>query len=375
MADPVTSHLIHTDANLIAAATRLRPELDIVEATMLSGAAWRIGFCSVGCGCIVRRAAEESREEDIARVGLRRKRGSPEVLQKSAALGGRRRYRDLQTLLEFSVWSLRAAVMDWCEMRRTPVLSGFGTSLYDLWMEALPAGANGFAQTAEACAALRRIAAHWLIGRAGQQRTPYAVRLRRAGNGFQDEADILDRLVRAPENRQLVQLAREKAEAAIFALTEAALMEAGIPQVVRSVLLEEVAEALTGTALQEILYLARAASRPLKVLAARRLAGGRGPQVAATLGQLLWEPYPPLADTALWALERSHPEAASRIALGTARGMTEEDLTRLRPPLLLSATRDRSSEFEGLIELLNEPQNAELLRPDTRETVQFIRGI
>lgn len=363
MDDPVPSHLIHNDADLIAAATRQRPEIDNVEATVLSGAAWRIGFCTAGCDCMVRRAAAETLEEDIARLGLRRKPGSPEVLQKSAALRGRRRNRDLQTLLDLAAWSLRPAVMDWCETRRAPVLAGFGLSAYDLWADALSGSLNEFAHLLEGWGALRRNAGLWLLRRAGQQRTPYAVRLRRAGSRFQEEADVLEALIQGPTVRWVLQQAQEYSAVAIDAVTEAALMEAGIPSVVRSVLLEDTAEALTGTALQEVLYLARAASRPLRVLAARRLAGGQGPQVEATLGQLLWEPYSPLADTALWALGRSHPDSISRTALGTARGMARESPSSLRVPLLCTAEPDGLGE---IVAALAEEGNLATLRPEVR---------
>ena len=105
---------------------------------------------------------------------------------------GRRRRRDLDILLEFAIWSLRPPVDEWCEARGACGPVGYGLSAYDLWGHAEVAS-RGLPERGHPLrwSALRRAAAFWLDRRAGRQRTPYAVRLRRAGEWFAEESRIL----------------------------------------------------------------------------------------------------------------------------------------------------------------------------------------
>jgi hypothetical protein len=361
---------------LVKAALLARPELDVAEAAMLSGRAWRKAFCSPGCRCAEERSSAESLEDDVARLGLAQSDGPKGGLRRSRGPAGRRRLRDLDLILELAVWSLRPPVSDWCETRRSCVEVEFGSGIYHLWVRQSPRPDMRRSPRAEQWLEGIRLAAAWLLARAGRQRTPYALRLRRAGEGYSQEADHF-RSTSAGEVSDDVNLALRSSTHATRSLLESALMSAGISANVRALLEEPPAEELSGTALQEVVYLARAGRRPIRVLAARRLAGAASAQATATLGQLLWDPYAPLADTALWALGAERHEgygAQARAALATARGMAQDDPAAIRTPLLCAAT-EASDELDPLLLVLNEPEVFEVLRPEVRRMVQVIRGM
>jgi hypothetical protein len=79
-------------------------------------------------------------------------------------------------------------------------------------------------------------------------------------------------------------------EAARHALREAVFLDLRLPAVVQCALLSPPATPLTDVERRELIYLARAGTRDLKALAARRLAPERPqPDVCRTLEQLAYD--------------------------------------------------------------------------------------
>jgi hypothetical protein len=121
-------------------------------------------------------------------------------------------------------------------------------------------------------APVRAAAAAFLREIAGRQRTPVAIRLRRAADRFASAR------------------ASEDMEGARHALREAVFLDLRLPAVVQRALLSSPATPLTDVERRELIYLARAGTRDLKVLSARRLAPERPlPDVCGTLEQLAYD--------------------------------------------------------------------------------------
>jgi len=138
----------------------------------------------------------------------------------------------------------------------------------DAFPERLP-GANpdDARRLEEAAAFLREVA--------GNKRDPVAVRLRRAAARFTEAhspGDVQDALHR---------------------LREAILLDLRLPAVAQAALLSSATEPLSDIARRELIYLARAGTRDIKVLAARRLQPERRHADArSTLEQLAYDPDP-----------------------------------------------------------------------------------
>jgi hypothetical protein len=319
-----------------------RPELSALEARMLSGQTWRLAACSPGCRCVEERWKAESLSEDLARCGIAPRRSGAAGYKRTPWPERTRRKRDLDLLLQTLVATLRPTVDDWCDIREGcgPVYFGVGgpeTRVHERKSE---------------WSRSRRQLAEWLDDRAGKQRTPYAIRLRRAAREFEEEDSV---------------------DHAISWLLEAALLEAGVGPAVRETLLQAPTDSLSGQQLAEMVYLARAGRRSLRVLAARRLAGATSPQAASTLRQLLWEPYGPLAETALWAISCHDPRSAARACLRVVRGMLEEDSLGLRCSIAAAALT--AGEGSEVPDLLLHAYETTPLRPEVCELAQLIAGM
>ena len=119
----------------------------------------------------------------------------------------------------------------------------------------------------------REVAAAFLREVAGKRRDPVAIRLRRAAERFagaQSPGDVQDALHR---------------------LREAVLLELRLPAVAQEALLSSPTKPLSDIARRELIYLARAGTRDIKVLAARRLQPERRHTDAlSTLEQLAYDP-------------------------------------------------------------------------------------
>jgi hypothetical protein len=207
-----------------------------------------------------------------------------------------------------------------------PAEAAVGLAAYDLWADTLHAssaitasGHAAFRHQADAWNDAHRAAAVFLHGLAGAQRTAYANRLRRAAELLAKEtADyltpltILSRKAVPQEAPALMDGAARSAEDAAHLLAEAVFIALHLPAVAVDALLQQSGEPLSGMALQEMLYLARAGTPPLRLLAARRLAGSEGPQVVSTLGQLLYDADYRVRQTAIWSLEEIGPPGLAR---------------------------------------------------------------
>lgn len=121
-------------------------------------------------------------------------------------------------------------------------------------------------------APLRQLAAQFLTEAAGKTRSPYTTRLRRAASALPETPD--SELFYSP-------------------LREAICLEMQLPGVVRNALLSPPDSPLSPLARRELIYMARAGTFIVKVMAARRLIYERQyPDARRTLEQLAWESSP-----------------------------------------------------------------------------------
>ncbi len=177
---------------------------------------------------------------------------------------------------------------------------------------------------------------------AGASRTPYAIRLNRAANLLATAAEVGVELCKGLEANRLklagaasrIQWMADCTTCSAYILIEAACRGDHLAGQMSVVLSEPATEALGGQDLQEVIYLARSGAPPFRRLAAMRLAGSRSPQSVATLGQLLFDPVPAIARTALFALvELVWDDAAVQIGRAL-NGLAQDD----HPPDLLMAS-------------------------------------
>jgi len=115
---------------------------------------------------------------------------------------------------------------------------------------------------------------------------------------------------------------------ATFYLAEAAVMAAGFAPSIASSLLEASTHRLKGTALQEIIYLARAGVDEVRALAALRLAGGVGSAATSTLEQLLYSENRVVQLTAVGSLLRHNIEGL-RVLMRLITGHVERPTERM----------------------------------------------
>jgi hypothetical protein len=261
------------------------------------------------------------------------------LLSRSREPKGRRSIRETNALAGWAAYALRPPLRGGCALHPAPAWAGVGLAAYELWADALEravlpesAGRASASATADRPRMLwwldtRRAAAAFCLELAGKQRTPWAVRLRRAAECFareaamlKDETDSSSFILHPSSFRTAAELA---AEGTHYVL-EAALLGLRLPPELCRTLLEPPDAPLPGTAQHEMIYLARAGTRPLRQLAARRLAGSHHSQTVATLAQLLYDPDGPTSETALWALERIAPPGRARLFADAFRSAPRE---------------------------------------------------
>lgn len=127
----------------------------------------------------------------------------------------------------------------------------------------------------ETDAPVRAQAAAFLSEVVGKRRDPVAVRLRRAATHFEQ--------ARTPAEWQ----------AGLLSLREALLLDLHLPAVVQTALLSPAETPLSDIERRELIYLARAGTRDIRILAARRLGSERHHQDACnTLHQLRYDADP-----------------------------------------------------------------------------------
>lgn len=245
---------------------------------------------------------------------------------------GLRSRRTITLLLEWAAAAHRPPTAGGCVKGGPLQRHGGGLAAYGLWAEAEKAdSAAEFRNRAAAWREEKGAGADWLSGLAGSGRSRPANLLRRAADGVRYELETYWQAGAEPAIRSAAHVAEETAHE----IMEAALTRSGLPITAVRALLEESESRLEGVSLTETLYLARAGVRPLRELAALRLAGAESAQAASTLGQLLHDPVGRVASTALWALTRRKPENLLRTLLNAAR-YGERERAGLDYPFTLS---------------------------------------
>ncbi len=123
-----------------------------------------------------------------------------------------------------------------------------------------------------------------LFDLAGSKRSPFALRLRRAGNAF-ESGDVTEGIIH---------------------LREAALVDIQLPSTVRSALLLREDDNASPMQIRELNYLARAGTLDMKILALSVLRNeNESADVSNTLSQLAYDPHPWVRATVKGALLQS----------------------------------------------------------------------
>jgi hypothetical protein len=327
------------------------PTLSRPYALGMMGWIARVAVCGAGCACLQEREIEESLQTGLARLGYR---AVPPITISlkvhQLPQKGLRSQRELAALLEWTACALRPPYESVC-LHQKQATSGMGLAAYPIWIVAFEQ-VRGSEQ-----ASLRKRAAGWgewkqtgsdfLRELAGKQRTPYALRLLRAADLLEEEADIWAILSSsgAMENaRSEIEKAARLAQSAAGYIAEATFLTMHLAAVVQNTLqdlfLFSSPTALAGVTLQEMVYLARTGTPPLRLLAARRMAGTDEPASISALSQLLFDTDTPTAETALWALQQMPHSREGRFVplfihvFRTLESETEETLFPLRRSLL-----------------------------------------
>jgi hypothetical protein len=240
--------------------------------------------------------------------------------------------RVLNALLEWVAFALRAPVWGRCAALPPSVPCGAGLAAYSLWAEALkrdpprmPGSLHVLIRRARRWQNSRLAAAEFLCELAGTRRSAFANRLRYAATLFVREAqEAWTPLLQTQHAATtLVRRAQSWEQEAVGYLMEAVVIALHLPAAAGRALLEPPEEPLTGIALQEMIYLARAGSPPLRLLAARRLTGSDHPQAVSTLTQLLYDSEETVSEMALHILAGTPSHRGIPVLRGVYRSLAE----------------------------------------------------
>jgi hypothetical protein len=243
-------------------------------------------------------------------------------LSRSTSPRGPRSRRELKALLEWIASAFRPPTTGGCRIGGPLQQHGGGIAACDLWAAIADAETSGrFARRAAVWREAKEAGALWLRQVAGRGRSRLANRVRAAADALESEVDLCWRNsgVARTDRIERIQSARAWARESAILLAEAAFARAGLPSHAIAALLEEPSERLDGIALNEVIYLARASIRPLRELAARRLAGALAASATSALIQLLYDDDGPVASTALWSLARQPMDRLVDVLLSAAR--------------------------------------------------------
>jgi hypothetical protein len=313
----------------------LEPTLSYATFMGMTGGAWRTCLCSPACEHLYLDEIDRTLDAGLERIGLRRelKEGEqpPYRLRRSRSPMGLRSRRELTALTEGLAELLRPPFPGICPELVPITYQGCGLAAYTLWADSLSSAPvqndNSFnRKRLEQWADAHRAGREFLLELAGKKRTFFANRLRRTGELFQQEVSdcfepLLSKTAPITQGELVTALhnAQDLAEDAAHILAEGLLPTLGLSPLVVTALMEEPGDSLDGMGLQELLYLARAGSRPLKQLAARRLAGARQRNATSTLGQLIYNPDSAVRETAMWSLRKIDPPHLLNILGGALR--------------------------------------------------------
>ncbi|HSV72688.1 MAG TPA: hypothetical protein VLH79_02900 [Chthonomonadales bacterium] len=288
------------------------------------------------------------------------------AVQRTARPRAGRHERVTHALADWAALGRRPALPGGCPRVALPCESATGLAAYGVWLRGLSLSARGGGESrvdalrARAWQRARWAGAAFLRAVAGAGRDPAARRLLRAADLLEREArDVLgpvgDRLAarRRSEARRLLAPGEALFDAALELVAEAVLMRMGAPAGAEECLLGDPEAILEGSALQEVIYLARAGARPFRQLAARRLAGARAAQASATLRELLFDRDAAVAETALWALLRGGGDEAVRVAsrsYGSVPRVRAPGEVPLQRALLVETVLRGAPEAEALLD-------------------------
>jgi hypothetical protein len=324
----------------------------------LAGVIGALGYCALDCRCHERRIGIERAMTGLPSIGLRPERvPGPD----GARVQGRRRLLfvpddgtpltvasvtlDGQPVASGSVWSVRRtgpldasrpatarSLLCLVADLLSPPVSGdcdrhgrrsvaLGLAAFDLWLGDL-ARAQRMSASRRTHATARATAWGQLLAHAGVflrivaggRRTRWARCVRRAAEAADTTsgclAEAADLPTRSPVAYGYGRVLRARAAAAEMAqlAADAAFDLAGVDAVLAQELAADAGTGLTHPALLgDLVYLARAGYRPLRVLALRRLADSAEPQARATLREMSHDRDPALAGVAAWALAAQQP--------------------------------------------------------------------
>lgn len=254
------------------------------------------------------------------------------LVRRSRRPVGRRSLRIWSALLEWVAFALRAPTWGRCAALPPAVPCGAGLAAYSLWADALerdpprtPGSLKALIRRARRWQTSREAASEFLRELAGTRRTAFANRLRYAADIFAREArEALGPIPTAPPAApDLIRRAEAWEQEAVGYLMEAIVIALRLPKTTGSALLEPPEKPLTGMALQEMIYLARAGSPPFRTLAARRLTGSDHPQALSTLTQLLYDSEEMTHEMALYTLAMHPSQRGASILRGVYRSLAE----------------------------------------------------
>jgi hypothetical protein len=227
--------------------------------------------------------------------------------------------RNLRSLLAWLAASLRPPSRGGCAVGGPRQIHAEGLAAYDIWAaNAKVEDTDSGASRAGIWHDIKRSGAIHLESLAGSRRTRFANRLRQAATQCDGEAALCWSGATAA-TPAVVENGAQMAMEAAYLIGEAALPVAGLPSSTVTALLGHTDEPLHGVALNELLYLARAGTRPLRELAAKRLADAEGLAATSTLIELLYDEDGRVASTALWSLVRNQTPRLSGALIGAAR--------------------------------------------------------
>ncbi len=369
--------------DLYHAAQSALPGISFEYFMGMTGLAARTIFCSIDCSCADQLLDFGCLTDGLGRLGLRSVQPSeegpgiarqPYVLRKLRRRKGAKVNREILAVADLAAHLLEPPVPMLCTAKKSMLLTATGVWSYSAvvreigWRPKLARTTkNALEVRLRAWIDSRATTAPFLRKLAGGRRTRYAVRLKRAAEAF--DRELRDGLQAAKTHlleRKSADIATIMADLRIAAevaglaaqnLIDAACIGAHTSEALRMALLEGPETALTGAALQEVVYLARSGARPFRQLAARRLSGSRAGQGYSTLCQLLYDRDYAVAITAAGSILDQDPEGSPKALAAAAANLAGQNSEAAAAILLMlaenpdrhSLVRDVLEQFESLI--------------------------
>lgn len=314
---------------------------NVVRAAGILGLLGSPSFCVLGCHCAEEHLFCERAIGRAQRIGLAlmlRRDGigdrADRVSRVWSCCGneydvrvthrGRPEWRDtIRGLLDFVADLQHPPVRLDC-VRRRDLWVGRGLSAYSVWDAAMAGCSRLSAQRRQAITShaaawipARQMAARYLLMLAGSRRQRWANDLREAGALAASEAAIMQRELVENIRAQRVSGVRDSLRecaflaASVHKLTaRAAMIAIQLDDGLAEELLRNGDEAPDEYVVGQLVYLARAATEPLRRLAIARLARSFDPQARATLRETANDASRDVSEVARWALQRQSDQVS-----------------------------------------------------------------